>query len=161
MEVLMTLKLKEILYSFVLVFITAQISQYLVHTGLFSFYDFLDKPNLTPQPSYFTYAWNLIYILLFLGFYIALVSEQSPSQYSDLNALFIMQLFLQILWCFSFFYLYQLWASVAVIILLDMVVALLLHSLFYINRWSFFLILPYFLWLLFATFLNIYILFLN
>ena len=157
----MTLNFGKFFYSFILVFATAWITKYLVHLGLFSFYDLLEKPVITPQKDYFTYIWNIIYVLLTLGFYIAIVSEQSDEQYYDLNSLFIMQLFLQILWTFCFFYINQLSASCLVIILLDIVAALFMHTLFFINVWAFFLILPYFLWLLFATFLNVYIVFLN
>ena len=157
----MTEKLQRALYCFITVFLTAYITKYLVNIGLVPFYDLLNIPLVTPNKSYFRYIWNIIYVLLFFGFYFALVSEQNDEQYYDLNALFIMQLFLQILWTFCFFYLHQIGASVLVILLLDIVAALFMHTLFFINVWSFFLILPYFLWLLFATFLNIYILYLN
>ena len=157
----MTTKLQQALYCFIIIFLTAYITKYLVNIGLVPFYDLLDIPLVTPNKSYFRYIWNIIYVLLFFGFYFALISEQNDEQYYDLNALFIMQLFLQILWTFCFFYLHQISASVLVILLLDIVAALFMHTLFFINVWSFFLILPYFLWLLFATFLNIYIVYLN
>ncbi len=157
----MLIKLKLAVYSFMLVFVTASITKYLVDFGLVPFYDLLDVPSVTPDKQYFRYIWNIIYVLLFIGFYLALISEQSDAQYTDLNTLFIMQLFLQILWTFCFFYVQHITASALVIVLLDIVAALFMHTLFFINVWSFFLILPYFLWLLFATFLNIYIVFLN
>ena len=157
----MLIKFRLAIYSFMLVFVTASITKYLVNFGLVPFYDLLNVPSVTPDKQYFRYIWNVIYILLFIGFYWALISEQTNAQYADLNTLFIMQLFLQILWTFCFFYIQHITASVLVIILLDVVAALFMHTLFFINIWSFFLILPYFLWLLFATFLNIYIIFFN
>lgn len=157
----MPIKFKLAFYSFLLVFVTAVITKYLVNFGLVPFYDLLNVPNLTPDKQYFRYIWNIIYVLLFLGFYLALISEQTKEQSTDLNTLFVMQLFLQILWTFCFFYIQHVTASALVIVLLDVVAALFMHTLFFINVRSFFLILPYFLWLLFATFLNIYIAFLN
>ena len=157
----MIIKLKLAVYSFMLVFVTASVTKYLVDFGLVPFYDLLDVPAITPNKQYFRYIWNIIYVLLFFGFYWALISEQTDVQYADLNTLFIMQLFLQILWTFCFFYVQHITASAFVIVLLDIVTALFMHTLFFINLRSFFLILPYFLWLLFATFLNIYIIFLN
>lgn len=154
-------KLSAVLYSFFAVYTTAMITTYLVHTGLIEFYDSLEKPIVTPSHDYFRYVWNVIYFLLFIGFYMALISKQNTEQFLDLNALFVIQLFLQILWTFCFFYLQQIWTGIAIIILLDMVAALLMHSLLFINLWSFLLILPYFLWLLFATYLNIFLIFLN
>lgn len=157
----MLIKLKLAFYSFILIFVTASITKYLVDFGLVPFYDLLDVPSVTPDKQYFRYIWNIIYILLFFGFYLALTSKQTDMQYYDLNSLFIMQLFLQILWTFCFFYIQHITAAALVIVLLNVVAALFMHTLFFINVWSFFLILPYFLWLLFATFLNIYIVFLN
>lgn len=157
----MTLKIMQALYSFVLVFVTAWISKYIVDLGLIPFYDMLDKPTFTPDKNYFSYAWWLIYCLQFISFYIVLASKKTIEQFDDANALFASQLFLQIVWVFSFFYMQQLGASAIVIILLDMVAALMMHTFIFINLWSFILLLPYLAWLMFATVLNIYIYFMN
>jgi len=157
----MTFRIRDGLYSFLLVFATSVITKYLVDIGLIPFYDILEKPSITPDHHYFTYIWNTIYVLLFLGFYMALATPKNKDQTYDLNTLFILQLFLQIIWTFSFFYMQMIGLSVIVIILLDIIAALLMHTLFFINLSSFGLIAPYFLWLLFATYLNIFILFLN
>lgn len=157
----MILRTQQFFYSFLLVFTTAVITKYLVNTGLVPFYDLLDKPAATPPHHYFRYIWNAIYVLLFIGFYIALTAKKSIEQAYDVHALFIMSLFLQVLWTYSFFYLQQLGLSVAVIIILDIVSALLMHTLLMISLSAFLLILPYFLWLMFATYLNVFIVFLN
>ncbi|MBO5284599.1 MAG: tryptophan-rich sensory protein [Alphaproteobacteria bacterium] len=157
----MALRLTQALYTFVLVFITAMLCRYFTSLGIDSFYGTLELPAMTPENHYFSYAWTVIYVLLFISFYITLESQKTEEQFYDANALFVTQLFLQILWTFSFFYLEQLWASAAVIVLLDMVVALLMHTLLFINGWAFVLMLPYLLWLLFATYLNVMLVFLN
>ena len=157
----MTLKLMQGLYSFVLVFITAWISKYIVEQGLIPFYDTLEKPSFTPEKHYFSYAWTTIYFLQFISFYLVLNSQKTLEQFDDANALFTSQLFLQIVWVFSFFYLEQLGASAIVILLLDMVVALMMHTFIFINLWAFVLMLPYLAWILYATILNIYIYFIN
>ncbi len=157
----MTLKMMQALYSFVLVFVTAWISKYIVDLGLIPYYDMLDKPAFTPDKKYFSYAWWLIYFLQFVSFYLVLSSRKTLEQFDDANALFTSQLFLQIVWVFSFFYMQQLGASAIVIIFLDMVAALMMHTFIFINLWSFILLLPYLAWLMFATVLNIYIYFMN
>ena len=128
---------------------------------MISFYDTLDIPPGTPENYYFSYAWSGIYVLLFLSFYIVLRSRKTLEQFEDANALFVSQLFLQILWTFSFFYMEQLTASAIVIVLLDIVTALMIHTFFFINKWAFALTIPYLLWLLFATYLNIFVVMLN
>lgn len=157
----MTLKVMHGLYSFILVFVTALVGKYFTSKGLISFYDTLNMPPFTPEKYYFPIAWGFIYILLFISFYIVLSSKKSIDQFDEANALFITQLFLQILWIFSFFYMEQTIASAIVIVLLDMVVALMMHTFLFINIWAFVLLLPYLVWILFATYLNIFIAFLN
>ncbi len=157
----MALKIMQGLYSFLLVFITAMLAKYFTDQGMISFYDSLEMPPATPENHYFSYAWGIIYCLLFLSFYIVLNSKSNIEDFRDANALFVMQLFLQILWTFSFFYMEQLWASAVVIVLLDMVVALMMHTFLFINVWAFVLLIPYLLWILFATYLNIFVVMLN
>lgn len=157
----MVLNIINIIYSFILVFVTALISKYFTDVGLETFYDTLIIPETTPEGGYFSFVWGVLYFLLFVSFFIVLSSKKNDEQAKDAHVLFILQLFLQILWCFSFFYMEQLWTSAVVIIILDMVVALMLHTFFYINKWAFVLLLPYLLWILFATYLNVFIIFLN
>lgn len=157
----MRVKIQYGIYSFALIFVTSLITKYLVYEGLVPFYDILDKPVATPENHYFRYIWNVLYVLMFLGFYSALLTPQSYEQFYDLNTLFLLQLFLQIVWAFSFFYIQQIGVAAVVIVLLDIVAALLMHTLFFINLWSFLLLLPFFLWILFATYLNVFIAFLN
>lgn len=157
----MVLRLTQAFYTFVLVFITAMLCRYFTNLGIDSFYNTLELPAGSPDNHYFSYAWGIIYVLLFISFYLTLESKKTEEQFYDANALFVTQLFLQILWTFSFFYLEQLWASAVVIVLLDMVVALLMHTIFFISRRAFVLLVPYLAWLLFATYLNIALVFLN
>ena len=157
----MALKFIQGLYSFILIFITAIVSKYFTDIGLEAFYDTINIPQSSPENNYFRYIWRGIYVLLFLSFYIILLSKKSISEFDDANSLFISQLFLQILWTFSFFYMEQLVASSIVIVLLLGVVFLMLHSFYQINKFSCFILFPYVIWLIFATYLNIYIAFIN
>ncbi len=157
----MPLKIMQGLYAFVMVFITALIASYITRQGLYPFYDLLIKPEMTPENQFFSIAWTINYILLFISFYLVLRTPKTLEQFDDANALFVCQLFLQILWTFCFFFLHQITASAIVIVLLDMVVALMLHTFLFINLWSFILLLPYLIWILYATYLNVYIAFVN
>lgn len=157
----MPLKIMQGLYSFVMIFITALIAGYITKQGLYPFYDLLIKPETTPESQYFSFAWGINYILLFISFYLVLRSPKTLEQFNDANALFVCQLFLQILWTFSFFYLHQITAGAIVIVLLDMTVALMLHTFLFINLWAFVLLIPYLIWILYATYLNVFIAFMN
>ena len=154
-------KISNALYSFALVFITAVMAKFFTYAGLEYFYDSLVISPITPEKMYFSYVWMFNYFLLFLSFYIVLESKKSIEQFKEANYLFILLLFMQVLWTFSFFYMEQIVISAIVIVLLDIVAGLMLHTFFYINKWSFILLIPYLLWILFASYLNIFISMMN
>ena len=154
-------KISNALYSFALVFITAVMAKFFTFAGLEYFYDSLVISPITPEKMYFSYVWMFNYFLLFLSFYIVLESKKSIEQFKEANYLFILLLFMQVLWTFSFFYMEQIVISAIVIVLLDIVAGLMLHTFFYINKWSFILLIPYLLWILFASYLNIFISMMN
>ena len=157
----MALKISHGLYIFILLFIAAILNKYFVEIGLGNFYDSLNLPVGTTDNFYFILAWRFFYSVLFVSFYIVLQSKSDIEAYSDANALFIMQLFLQVLWCFSFFYLEQISVAAIIIIFYDAMVWLMLIAFKKINFWAYILLIPYAAWLLFATYMNISIVFLN
>ena len=157
----MTLKIIQGLYSFILVFITSLISKHFTDIGLENFYETINVSDITPENNYFRYIWKALYILLFLSFFTILVSKKSVEQFDDANALFIFQLFLQILWTFSFFYMGQLLASSIVIVLLVIEAFLMIYVFYPINKWAVLMVFPYLIWIMYASYLNIYIVFIN
>ena len=157
----MPLKIIQGLYSFILVFIASLISKHFTDIGLENFYETINVSDITPENNYFRYIWKALYILLFLSFFTILVSKKSVEQFDDANALFIFQLFLQILWTFSFFYMGQLLASSIVIVLLVIEAFLMIYVFYPINKWAVLMVFPYLIWIMFASYLNIYIVFIN
>lgn len=149
------------IYSFFLIFLTSFLAHYFTEKGISAFYGSLALPQHTPENHYFSYAWALIYFLLFISFFLVLTAKATHRLRSEAHFLFVCQLFLQILWTFSFFYTELLTSSAIVIVLLDILVALMMHTFFFISKTAFILTVPYMLWLLFATYLNIFIVMLN
>lgn len=135
------------------VLLTAYICSALTHIGINGWYDNFEKPELTPPDMVFPIIWTIIYALLILASFIALRDGDSVSK-NKANNLFITQLALQILWCFSFFAQGQLALAMAVIILLDITVYKMITVFLKIRKLSGWLLYPYYWWLIFATFLN-------
>ena len=146
----MGIKIVQGLYSLALVLFTAIASKYFTDIGLNNFYSILNLPEVTPENSYFRIIWRWLYFLLFLS-----LSKKTAEEFNEANSLFISQLFLQILWCFSFFFMGQMSASAIVIVLLFMEFFLMWRSFFVINKWAGAILIPYFVWIMFACFLNI------
>ena len=117
-----------------------------------SWYDELIKSSLNPPGFVFGIVWPILYLLM------AIVSFQASEKTWKL---FILQLILNAAWSWIFFYF-----QAPIIALLDIVFLIvinlkILSQLCSLSTLLFSLYLPYLLWLFFAAFLNISIIYLN
>jgi tryptophan-rich sensory protein len=85
--------------------------------------------------------------------YVAL-RDSNKKLRNKVNNTFLIQLLLQILWCFSFFAEGQIGFALAVVLLLGFSVFKMISIFLQINKLSGFLLYPYYWWVIFATFLN-------
>lgn len=96
------------------------------------------------------------------GFLLLSCSRQ-PRTAKTLEAgrLFFSQLLFQMVWCFCFFYLGYTGAGIAVLLFLAWTVRRMIGSFAQIDKFAAALNYPYFIWLLFALWLNISFVWLN
>ena len=115
-------------------------------------YEELVKSPLNPPGYVFGIVWPILYLLMgIVSFFAA----------EKIWKLFIIQLALNAAWSWIFFY-YQLpIIALLDIALLMLVNAMILSNLKSFSRALFLLYLPYILWLCFAAFLNVSIIYLN
>ena len=143
--------------SFALVALTAALSSYLSYLGVNTFYPSLALPPLNPPNEIFRFVWPVLYVLMIVSFYIILTKENN----SRAVMLFIYQLLLHILWCYLFFTQGLFLFGFIDIILLDITVLIMLNAFHSLSPAAAYLQYPYFIWLLFATYLNAGIWYLN
>lgn len=119
----------------------------------------LTKPPLAPPDWIFPPVWSILYfsMLVALLLYLFKPSQNKKSGY----IYFIAQLILNLLWTPAFFYLQNIVLALIVIILLDIFVILTIKSFYKVSKISGLILMPYLLWILFATYLNIGYLVLN
>ena len=146
-------KLFKFIYVVLAVLLTSYLCSKFTHIGLVGWYNNLDKPQLTPPNVIFPIAWSIIYTLIIISTYIAL-RDATVKQRNKVNNIFLIQLGLQILWCFSFFAEGQIGFALAVVILLGFSVFHMISIFLQVNKLSGFLLYPYYWWIIFATFLN-------
>ena len=122
-------------------------------------YSNLMKPVLSPPNWVFAPVWTFLYISIFasLAFYINAYSENKILGYTY----FVLQMMLNIIWTPVFFGLKSISGGLIIILLLNIFVFLTLFEFFKASKFAGIILLPYFLWLLFATYLNIGYLILN
>lgn len=153
-------KALRFLYSFCAVGITAVACSYFTQSGIALFYGSLELPMLTPPNAVFPTVWSALYALMVISFYIVLGND-NVFQVQRAALLFLGQLFLQALWCYLFFYLGYFLFGLIVIGLLLWTVWSMIKQFMAINRAAGLLQYPYFIWLLFAAYLNVGVVYLN
>lgn len=116
-------------------------------------YASLNKPSFSPPNWIFGPVWTILYILLGISLY--LIWKQIPSKERN-NAILIfsIQMFLNFIWSFVFFYFNQIGLALIVIICLWLSIVLMLIRFFKIKPLAAYLNIPYLLWVTFASVLN-------
>lgn len=145
--------LSRFLYAFLAVGVTAALCGYLNDFGLNTFYTKIDLPILTPPKNVFPLVWGILYTLLIISTTLVLGSSDSIKIKSALQ-IFWLNMLLQIIWTYIFFYSGMFLAGFFVLMLLDFITVLLIDAYFHLRKIAGYLLLPYLFWLLFATYLN-------
>jgi tryptophan-rich sensory protein len=122
-------------------------------------YAALEKPPLTPPNVLFPVAWTILYITMAVSAWLVWRAAGSR-RWSALTPFFV-QLALNVAWSFAFFAARSPLAGVVVIALLIAAIGWTIRRFHGISRPSALLLVPYLAWVVFATYLNVGILFLN
>lgn len=142
--------------QFVLIsFLVGYLSMLLQRDSMVTWYPTLVKSALTPPGSVFAIVWSLLYLLM--GISAGLVWSMHSMYSWSLILLFIVQLALNLGWSFSFFYMQSPVLAFAVLIVLFMFVVLYMTGCYTQNKWAAIINIPYLLWLIFAGYLNLYV----
>ncbi|MFH1639589.1 MAG: TspO/MBR family protein [Chloroflexota bacterium] len=119
-----------------------------------TWYATLKKPVFSPPNWLFAPVWGILYLLM--GVSAAIIWQRGLSEPPVRKALiiFIIQLALNILWSAAFFGLRSPLAGMIVIVALWVAILFTILSFFRISSFAAFLLVPYILWVSFATILN-------
>ncbi len=123
-------------------------------------YNLLIKPPLTPPAQIFGPAWIILYLTIFVSL-ILFTTKRGGQDKVNGYIYFIIQLLLNIIWTPLFFMQKNAGLAFIDIVLLDIFVFLTVKEFYKTSKASAIILIPYFLWVLFATYLNGGILFLN
>ena len=124
-------------------------------------YNGLIKSGLTPAGGVFSVAWTILYILLGLALYLIIKKARAHADKIRAYILFAIQLVLNGLWSYMFFAAH-LPAFALVMLMVLFVVAVWMARVFDgIDRRAAYLVIPYILWMMFAFYLNAYIVLMN
>ena len=117
-------------------------------------YDLLNKPPLTPPSEMFLPVWSILYVMIFCSLIIFIFSFSRRNKIKGCT-FFMIQIILNLLWSPAFFYLQSIGLALFIVVLLDIFVTLTIIEFWNVSKLSATLLIPYFVWILFATYLNI------
>jgi len=114
----------------------------------------LDKPSFNPPGWLFAPVWTILYILMGIAFYIIWTKVADANLKRKAMLFYFVQLVLNFCWSFIFFYAKQPgWALVDIILLWLLIVGTI-YWFSKISKTAAWLLVPYILWVSFATVLN-------
>ena len=143
----------KLLYSLVITVGVGAIAGFATASNIGGWYATLSKPGFNPPNWIFGPVWTLLYILM--GVALFLIWSQPPSLYrSNSLWLFFIQLLLNFLWSFLFFYFHKIGLAFVDIVALWIFIILTIFSFSKLSKKAAWLMVPYVCWVSFATILN-------
>lgn len=129
-------------------------------SGIDSWYVNLVKPFFNPPNWIFWPVWTILYIMIWISFYLVW-KVGFWNKKTRLLVIYFMQLALNFAWSFSFFYFGNPLLGLINIIILLIFIWLNIKVFYDVKKCAWYLLIPYILWVMFATVLNFSIYILN
>lgn len=136
------------------------ISWFATSNSISSWYTYLEKPFFNPPNWIFWPVWTILYIIIWISFYIVWKNNFWIKKITT-KIIYFLQLFFNFTWSFSFFYFENPLLWLVNISILWILIVLNIYYFYKINKTSGLILIPYLLWVSFASLLNLYIFLLN
>lgn len=122
--------------------------------GMNVWFDNLQKPSWNPPNYLFAPVWTFLYALMGIAFWLIWKNESPESNKRSAYTVFALQLFLNFCWSIIFFrFQAPFFALIEILLLLAMILLTAYHFAKF-SKTAAFLLIPYALWVSFASFLN-------
>ena len=122
-----------------------------------NWYDKLNKSKYNPPSWIFSVVWPILYICMAISFIIVKQNEKCKN-YCDPLKFFTIQLLFNLIWTTIFFKFKNIKLAVLDLILIIIFTFITILQFYKISLLATLLLIPYFIWICFALYLNVYIL---
>ena len=146
------INMPRFLASLALPFVAGAIGSYFTFPAIESWYLGLTKPPLSPPNNIFGPVWTSLYILMGISLYLV---------WEKYLKIFVAHLVLNAFWSIAFFGLKNISLGLLLIVALLAIILFMIMKFYKVNKVASYLLIPYFFWVTFATYLNLAILILN
>jgi tryptophan-rich sensory protein len=154
-------KITLVLFSLGISLLAGALGSFFTQSSVSTWYLNLNKPFFNPPSWLFGPVWTFLFILIGISLYLVIRTKADKEIKKRAYILFAIQWLLNIGWTYFFFYLRNpLLGLIEIIVLL---VAIILCTVYFyrINKVAAYLLIPYILWVSFASVLNFSLWFLN
>mgnify|MGYP001243137208 CR=1 FL=1 len=144
---------KILILSFIVVYGIAFIGSLFTTSSVNSEWYLSIKPSITPPNWVFPIAWNILFFLIAVSLYLVILNKNKKNNKKAVTA-FVVNLILNALWTLFYFKMQNpLFAFYEIILLWVSILLMIVYS-YKVNKTSAYLLIPYLLWVSFATVLN-------
>ena len=155
------MKIVRLVAALIICFSFAGLGSWATTPAIPTWYSALNKPFFTPPNWLFGPAWTLLYILMAVAAWLVWEQGLSKKEVRFALILFIAQLAANALWSFLFFSQHWQWGAYGEIIILWLLILATMVQFNKISKAAVWLLVPYILWVTFASFLNLGVAWLN
>ncbi len=120
----------------------------------------LDKPALYPPPVVFPIVWSILYVLMGIALALIVAARGARGRWLAVVA-FAGQLAINLSWSPVFFAMHRMTLALSIIVALIVVLGVTIALAWRVRRMAAALLLPYLVWVCFASFLNLQFLQMN
>jgi len=146
----------RLIVSLVLCQLAGVIGSFFTVNSIPVWYASLNKPSFNPPGWIFGPVWITLYILMGISFYLIWMKKDKIN-FKLLSSLFFTQLTLNSLWTIIFFGLHSPFFAFIEIIILWIMILLCIILFYKVSKVSSYLLIPYLLWVSFASILNFFL----
>ena len=150
-------KYLSLLILLLITFIAPVIGSYVTSVFKEPWYSEIIQPSFNPPSWVFPPVWSTLYVMMSLAIWRVWIAFFN----SRILKLYFIHLFFNCIWSIIFFGFHQIGLALINIIVILFFIIILMKEYLKIDKLSFYLMIPYFLWSSFALVLNASILFLN
>ncbi len=130
-------------------------------SAISNWYAYLDKPFFSPPNWIFGPVWTLLYAMMGAAAFLIWKTGLQKREVKIALSFFVFQLLLNFAWSFLFFALQNPFLALIDIVLLLLTIFITILKFYPLSKTAAYLLIPYILWVSFATLLNFSILILN
>lgn len=147
--------------SIIITLAIAGVASYFTVPQIPGWYSTLQKPGFNPPNWLFGPVWTVLYIMIAIAAYLVWQRRNHSVDYANARNTYFLQLLFNFLWSIVFFGMHQIFAALAIITLLWVSIIVNIYFFGKMSKVAAWLLVPYLLWVSFASLLNFSIYVLN